>query len=288
MGVPISNMSNSVLRWGAAMVLLTYGFAKLNGSQFTILDSELDKPLGAVSGFWLTWYYFGFSPFYGNLLALIQILGALLLTVRRTALMGACVLAPMLANIVLVDVFYGVEPGATPVAILLLMVMLWIIGSHWEDLRSLFFRETTPPIQRARGTIQWILRLSMLALAWAFTYWVANFNNRLPTPVDGAWDVIRVVPPGEAAAIPQTFFFEYNRAHLVIFKTATANQSHHFEVEDRRIRMWQTWLRKGEQIFDGRYSLDGSRLKLEGGFGQAGNVEIDLERRHVPRGGFAR
>jgi len=45
-----------LLRYGTATILLVDGFAKLNGSQFTILDSELDKPMGQVSGFWLTWY----------------------------------------------------------------------------------------------------------------------------------------------------------------------------------------------------------------------------------------
>jgi hypothetical protein len=65
--------------WIAALICLVYGFAKINGSQFTILDSELTKPMGEVSGFWLTWYYFGYSPFYGTLIALIQIGAGILL-----------------------------------------------------------------------------------------------------------------------------------------------------------------------------------------------------------------
>ena len=60
------------VRWVAAALCILYGFAKLNGSQFTVLDSEVTKPLGQVSGFWLTWYYFGYSPIYGSLIALIQ------------------------------------------------------------------------------------------------------------------------------------------------------------------------------------------------------------------------
>ena len=43
-----------VARWLAAVVMIAYGFAKLNGSQFTVLDSELSKPMNEVSGFWLT------------------------------------------------------------------------------------------------------------------------------------------------------------------------------------------------------------------------------------------
>ena len=46
-----------VARWVAATICILYGFAKINGSQFTVLDSELTKPLGDVSGFWLTWYF---------------------------------------------------------------------------------------------------------------------------------------------------------------------------------------------------------------------------------------
>ncbi|HSK71663.1 MAG TPA: hypothetical protein VK892_08210 [Pyrinomonadaceae bacterium] len=62
------------------------------GSQFTILDSELDKPMREVSGFWLTWYYFGYSPFYGNLIALVQIACGFLLLYRKSVLLASCIL----------------------------------------------------------------------------------------------------------------------------------------------------------------------------------------------------
>lgn len=68
-------VANPVVRWFAALILIVYGFAKLNGAQFTILDSELDKPMGEVSGFWLTWYFFGYSGVYGNIIAIVQIAG---------------------------------------------------------------------------------------------------------------------------------------------------------------------------------------------------------------------
>ncbi|PYS27157.1 MAG: hypothetical protein DMF75_20930, partial [Acidobacteria bacterium] len=61
-GTPVSIWFYRALRFFVAAFIILYGFAKLNGSQFTILASELDKPMGQVSGFWLTWYYFGYSP----------------------------------------------------------------------------------------------------------------------------------------------------------------------------------------------------------------------------------
>lgn len=76
------------LRYYAAFTLLGYGFAKIMGAQFTVLDSQLDQPLKYISGFWLTWYYFGYSPVYSTVIALVQIGGAGLLCFRRTALVG--------------------------------------------------------------------------------------------------------------------------------------------------------------------------------------------------------
>ena len=108
---------SAVARWLAAVICILYGFAKLNGSQFTVLDSELTKPLGEVSGFWLTWYYFGYSPVYGNLLALIQIAGGIFLVIPRTALAAALLLLPVAANILLIDLFYGVDLGGTAAAV---------------------------------------------------------------------------------------------------------------------------------------------------------------------------
>jgi hypothetical protein len=54
--IPTGGLDMAGMRCFAAFVVLVYAFAKINGSQFTILDSELDKPMGEVSGFWLTWY----------------------------------------------------------------------------------------------------------------------------------------------------------------------------------------------------------------------------------------
>src|SRR2546425_12625108 len=107
------------LRFGVSFFVIRYGFAKLNGSQFTILTSELDKPMGQVSGFWLTWYYFGYSSVYGNLVGLVQIAGGVLLMFRKTTLLGSCLLLPVVTNIILIDIFYRIALDALLVALLM-------------------------------------------------------------------------------------------------------------------------------------------------------------------------
>ena len=261
-------MARRLIRYASALVLLIYGFAKINGSQFTVLDSELDKPMGQVSGFWLTWYYFGFSAFYGTFLALVQITGAVLLTFRQTTLLGACMLAPVLANIILIDIFYGVDPGATGVAILLFAAMIGLIAPQRSELLALFWP--------ARGdatdsttliTAKWGVRITMLAVAFGLTFWIANFNNRNPTPIDGTWDVVQVEPQNLASLMPMTVFFEYNRASMTVFKTREGvYQTHHFDVdkENHQIQVGEKWEGKGAEIFRGSYMLTDPELTLNG------------------------
>ncbi len=112
---------------------------RLTDFYFTILDSELDKPMGQVSGFWLTWYYFGYSKIYGNLIALAQVLGGVMLMFRRTALIGSCLLLPVVTNIVLVDIFYGVDLGALLVALFIELLLLIILSMHRHELLDFFW-----------------------------------------------------------------------------------------------------------------------------------------------------
>lgn len=278
-----------LLRWGIASVFLLYGLAKLLGAQFTILDSELDRPMGQVRGIWLTWYFFGYSPVYGNLIGLAQIAGAALLTFRRTTLLGACLLFPIITNIVLIDLFYGIDLGATIMAIVLWIGLLVILRHYREPLLALFRQagaETrpSPPLRRAAA---WSARVVLVAAGVAFMYWNANHNNRAPTPIDGAWTVASARGAGEAV-LPERIYFEYNRAHLVVFRYADHWTAHHFEVEpgSGELRIWAEWLRKGDPVFVGRYRLEEGRLELRGRLEMAdADVELDLETLPLARRG---
>jgi hypothetical protein len=282
-------LTRAILRYVVAFLVITYGFAKLNGSQFTILDSELDKPMGEVSGFWLTWYYFGYSKVYGNLIALLQVLGGILLMFRRTTLLGTCLLLPLFANIILVDIFYRIDLGALLVALFIEAALLIILAPHVRELYDLFWVKQKPldPAKSSRGIAKvgkYAARAVLILLPAIFTFWVANYNNRLPTPVDGTWDVVEVTPTLEPGAkVPSVIFFEKNRAHLCVFKDRQGSyESHHFEVNpnQRTISIWQRWLQKGATLFDGRYEMSEGRLRLNGRYAShAGEVAFILRKR---------
>ena len=256
--------STQIARWLAAVIMITYGFAKLNGSQFTVLDSEVTKPMGQVSGFWLTWYYYGFSPVYGTIVALVEIGGGLLLIWPRTALAGALVLLPVVGNVILIDIFFGIA-NALPASVLVLICLIIIVRPHAQRLAEAVLLDIDSSRRavavRAAGAV------AVLAGAWGFTYWAAHYNNRQPTPIDGVWTV------EEHGGSLERVFFEYNRSHMAVFRFDDGDAVHHFEVDSGQVRVWEQWQLKGALIYEGEIVND-RRIELQPSGSDAGIVLV--------------
>jgi hypothetical protein len=259
----------TLCRYVAAMMLLLYGFAKITGAQFTIVDSELDKPMGHVSGFWLTWYYFGYSPIYSHAIAVIEIAGGLALTFLPTALVAACALLPIVVNIVLVDLAFGVDLGGLLAALIVTLCLAVVVAHHRTELRALLPRSDTS--SRRIGAS--LVRIAMVLTAALFMYWVAHYNNREPTPLDGRWEVLSGTfhAPEEARPLSH-IYFELNRAHMCVLRFGDRwSRAHHFLIDQttRTIGVWRDWNRQArdeDKLFTGTYELDGNRLVLRGRF----------------------
>jgi hypothetical protein len=67
----------------------------------------------------------------------------------------------------------------------------------------------------------------MLTLTFSFTYWVANYTNRAPTPIDGSLDVVEVESQNLAARVPKAVFFEYNRAGMAVLQSSDGTYQTH-------------------------------------------------------------
>jgi hypothetical protein len=280
-----------IVRYYAAFTLLGYSFAKIMGAQFTVLDSELAKPMGEVSAFWLTWYYFGYSAIYSNFIAIAQIGGAVLLCFRRTALVGALVLLPVAANIVAIDIWvigFSLSDGALLVAIFVLVALLGIIAFHLKDLYA-FFVQRRDDLALLAHVRPWILVAQVAIVAGMVgysahrAYWVANVNNRAPTPIDGAWHVTHVDP--RTRELPEWIYFEYNRAFLTVFTYPNGPSEYHdFRVNqsERTVTISQQWGSPGSDIFKGEWKRNGDTLGLAGLWRNRIVVNITLQRKRMP------
>lgn len=265
-------------RWVAAALCILYGFAKLNGSQFVVLDSELARPMGEVSGYWLTWYYFSYSPTYGAIIALVQVAGGILLTFRRTALLAALALVPVFVNILLIDLFFRIALGATLAALLILGCLSAVIAPHVARLRRAVLLDTSAYSLAPRMAV-----LAALLLAgWSVTWLGVRYVKRVPTAIDGTWLVVSQSGQAGATSSWREVFFERNQAYKVVFRSSSGDAVHHFEVgPDQVVRVWETLRTKGPLIMQGHLLPDG-QLQLDEVGSRAGRILLKPQR--PPRG----
>jgi len=97
------------VRFALASVLITYGAIKVIQSQFPApsLDRLL-QPFGEASPMGLLWTFMGASYAYNVFTGAGEILGGLLLTMRRTTLAGALVSAAVMGHVAILNFCYDV------------------------------------------------------------------------------------------------------------------------------------------------------------------------------------
>lgn len=142
-------------RYFLATIILSYAFAKILGTQFTTQPSTYDRPIESLSGFELTWYYFGYSKWYGTLIAVIQIISSLFLFFRKTTRIGVMLFLSFMVNILLTDFAYDIE-GAKGMASLLTAMALFVLFSDYSLFYKYFIEE--PPLFNNNETPDWIGR----------------------------------------------------------------------------------------------------------------------------------
>jgi uncharacterized membrane protein YphA (DoxX/SURF4 family) len=89
------------IRLFVALVFLVYGTLKLAGGQYYYGDWTISK--ASDRGPYLVWAFYGYSPVYGRLTGLFEVIPALLLLFGRTSLIGAGGLFAVGLNITLMD-----------------------------------------------------------------------------------------------------------------------------------------------------------------------------------------
>jgi uncharacterized membrane protein YphA (DoxX/SURF4 family) len=181
-----------------AILVMFYGFQKLINDQLQASYYWYGDELGRLSGFQLTWAFFGYSPFYNTLIALAQVGGGLLLLYRRTTLLGAVLLLPVLLNIIVINFTYNIP--AKDISTMLLLMDLFLVGLSFRQLRAFFLQSSSPAYTPAirnytyegGRTFALGLPLSLVALALAF---LPNYMNRKvaeASPFEGAWEAVSV------------------------------------------------------------------------------------------------
>ncbi|MGE0637368.1 MAG: hypothetical protein AB7P01_13070 [Bacteroidia bacterium] len=134
------------LRWYLAYYMADYGFSKLTGDQFGHRSVEiLNTPLKDVDKFNLAWHLFSLDRTFDIVVGLTQIIGAVLIVINRTVLIGALMLLPILGQIFLVDLAFTTNMfgPALPIRLSCMILSDLLILYYYKDRMILVWGNLT-------------------------------------------------------------------------------------------------------------------------------------------------
>lgn len=198
------------VRFSLATAMLSYGGYKVIVSQFPspTLD-RLVQPFGDASPMGILWTFMGASAAYTIFGGAAEMLGGLLLTFRRTTLLGALVSFAVLSNIVMLNFSYDV-----PVKLYSSHLLLMAVFVAAPDLRRLadFFvlnRRAEPAEIRPLFERRWLHRGALVfrvlfIVAYAgYALSQSQFNRKTygdlapRSPLRGIWNVEEITVNGK-------------------------------------------------------------------------------------------
>jgi hypothetical protein len=154
-----------------AFTFISYGYAKLNGAQFGLSTIELAQPMSKLGLFKLAWYLFGQEPF-KSFVGYSQVLAGGLLLWHRTALLGALLLLPIAANVLVVDITYLQQLPALQWRLAYYLGLIGLIFWHYRSRMVLAWRALTHGLRPQFGYPWWAYALLPLAAVALDLLWV--------------------------------------------------------------------------------------------------------------------
>ena len=136
------------IRFSLACTMFLYGTAKILPTQFAApgLDRLL-QPFGDASPMGLLWTFMGASKGYTIFTGIGEMLGGLLLTFRRTTLLGALVTIAVMSNVVALNFFYDVPVKLFSMHLLAMAVFL-VLPDAKRLAQTFFLYRPAPLVDR--------------------------------------------------------------------------------------------------------------------------------------------
>ena len=181
----------NAVRYTLALDMMMFGCQKFCHQQFYVPLGMLDDPFTAIPNEMLMWAFMGRYHSMVNIIASFEILGGALLLFRKTRLVGAFVLLPMLLNIMLLDLYYLNLLVQVYVALELLAIIYLILLEYRRLVEFFLIAKGTAPLYNFRR--QWVgyaVKASAIiipALALSMHRYQTNY-----TEITGKYEVKRV------------------------------------------------------------------------------------------------
>ncbi|WP_010517840.1 DoxX family protein [Croceivirga radicis] len=139
----IEIFENSI-SWIVVLAMFIYGGAKL--IQFDGA-AEIDKTVSEMTGMELMWAFYGYSKSFAITLGIFELIGGILILIKRTRIIGCLFTSTILVNVIFQDIYFGVHLGALKAAILyqlLILIILWLNKEKLiKSIKTLWTSEKT-------------------------------------------------------------------------------------------------------------------------------------------------
>jgi hypothetical protein len=128
------------LRVVLACTMFCYGMIKCFPVQMREPTfTDLHKTLGELSPFDLLWNSFGYAKPYQMVSGMIEVMGAIFILFRRTAVIGLLLLCVVLINVILLNYVFVV--GVLDLSVLLFIISLYLLHPYLRALYGFFLKE---------------------------------------------------------------------------------------------------------------------------------------------------
>lgn len=228
---------HTIARYFLATVILMYSIAKILGTQFSSTPSIWDKSIGELTGFELTWFFYGYSFWYGVFIASMQIIAAFLLFFKQTTRLGIVLYLSIMINILALDIASEIN-AAIGMAIVLTLVALFVFLSEFNSFYKFFIQK--PPLFENKDRPKWLNKISkgkfiyIPAVIISLLVLTYTLKTNIMTKNDfyGAWK--------------PTNHSEWNRIYFQEASTFSIRTGNNFD-----------------EVFTGKYNLDRKEKKIE-------------------------
>jgi hypothetical protein len=200
-----------LLRYSLAIGLASYAVAKLLPQQFRALGPEqLEMRIGELSPMGLLWRFMGASRPYALFGGILEIVVVVLLSFRRTATLGALVCIPVMANVAMMNLCYGVPVKLFSISVLASATVLVLYDAPRLAGVLVLHRAMPPPpitrpfLPRCPEPLRWVLKVALVGGAI-----LSSFLEMRPlvapraadsSPLHGNWRVDSFVRDGRELA----------------------------------------------------------------------------------------
>ncbi|MEM6261764.1 MAG: hypothetical protein AAGI38_04605 [Bacteroidota bacterium] len=108
-----------------------YGWGKILGGQFhrrgNLPEEVAQIPLAEVGAYDLAWTFMGYSQAYILFIGISQVIGAWLLLLNRTKILGVAILLPVMFNVLVFDAIFLDTKGALVNATIYTLMLFYIL-----------------------------------------------------------------------------------------------------------------------------------------------------------------